>query len=97
MRFHKLLPIAEQELAEAIDFYDKESRELGDRFIVDFDTVIERLCHYPESAPRVSKWLRIARLSGFPYNIIYRINPDHILVTAVAHQSRRPRYWRGRI
>ena len=97
MRFHRLLPVAEQELLESVDFYDQESKELGDRLIADFSTVIERLCQYPESGPRLSKRLRIARLSGFPYNIIYRIESDHILVVAVAHQSRRPGYWKGRI
>jgi len=97
MRLHKLLTIAEQELHESIEFYDQESKELGDRLIADFNTVIERLCRYPESGPRISRRLRVARLSDFPYNIIYRIDPDQILVIAVAHQSRRPGYWKGRI
>jgi toxin ParE2 len=97
MRFFKLLPIAEQELLESADFYNRESKGLGERLVVDFNTVIERLCLYPESGPRISKRLRVARLSDFPYDIVYRIHPDHLLVIAVAHQSRRPRYWKGRI
>jgi hypothetical protein len=30
---------------------------------------------------------------GFPYNIIYRVW-DYIYIDAVAHQHRRPGYWR---
>lgn len=35
-------------------------------------------------------------LRRFPYSIIYQLKPDEIRVIALAHQSRRPGYWRGR-
>ena len=35
-------------------------------------------------------------VSGFPYNIIYRVWQDYIYLVAVAHHSRRPGYWRKR-
>jgi len=39
---------------------------------------------------------RKAIVNVFPFNIIYSILPDKILVVAVAHQHRRPSYWINR-
>ncbi len=35
-------------------------------------------------------------LRRFPYSVIYRVEPEGILVVAVAHSRRRASYWRGR-
>jgi hypothetical protein len=33
----------------------------------------------------------------FPYAVLYRPDPDEIVVVAVMHQRRRPGYWLGRM
>ncbi|MHB9003921.1 MAG: type II toxin-antitoxin system RelE/ParE family toxin [Coriobacteriia bacterium] len=35
-------------------------------------------------------------LAKFPYSLIYEIDGDVVLILAVAHQRRRPHYWRER-
>lgn len=35
-------------------------------------------------------------LRKFPYSIIYSIEPDCVMILAVAHQRREPGYWRER-
>lgn len=49
-------------------------------------------------APGVSGELDAKRLllRRFPYSIVVRESDDEILVIAVAHQHRRPGYWRDR-
>jgi plasmid stabilization system protein ParE len=32
----------------------------------------------------------------FPFNLVYRVRPASILVVAVSHQRREPRYWASR-
>ena len=32
----------------------------------------------------------------FPLGVLYRIDPDEIVILAVMHLSRRPDYWHGR-
>jgi plasmid stabilization system protein ParE len=32
----------------------------------------------------------------FPYSVFYRLREDHVRILAVAHQKRRPFYWRKR-
>jgi plasmid stabilization system protein ParE len=92
-----LLRKAEFELEDAWRFYEAESPDLSDRFLNEFLSVMERLGHFPESSPRISRRLRVARLNKFRFNIIYQVKPHSILVVAIGHQSRKPGYWRGRI
>jgi hypothetical protein len=33
----------------------------------------------------------------FPYGVIYTIDPQGILIVAVAHLHRHPTYWRSRV
>lgn len=35
-------------------------------------------------------------LPRFPYSVVYEVHADHIVIVAVAHQRRRPGYWRDR-
>jgi hypothetical protein len=33
---------------------------------------------------------------SFPFSVVYRLRPEEIVILAVAHQKRKPGYWRGR-
>ena len=52
---------------------------------------------YPESGNPVSAHVRKWVLSRFPYNLLYVVEGDGILVVAVAPHKRRPNYWRKRL
>jgi len=41
--------------------------------------------------------LRKYALQRFPFSLIYSLSPDVLRVEVLAHQSRRPEYWRSRI
>jgi plasmid stabilization system protein ParE len=97
MRPFTLLVPAEQELLTSTEYYNQESPGLGDRFLEDFLSLIERLGRYPESGKRTSKRMRVAGLQSFPYSVVYRLEGNRLLVVAVTHQSRRPGYWKDRI
>jgi hypothetical protein len=32
----------------------------------------------------------------FPYRVLYTLEPDSILIVAIAHLARKPRYWEAR-
>jgi len=47
--------------------------------------------------PLAEHGTRKVALRRFPYNVFYRTAAEEtIVVVAVAHQRRRPYYWRGR-
>jgi toxin ParE1/3/4 len=97
MKPFELHPIAIEELIESARFYEERSPGFGDKFLDKFFALMERLGNYPESGSRISKRIRVAMVSDFPYSAVYRVERDRIYVVAVAHQSRRPGYWKGRI
>ncbi|MFO1364492.1 MAG: type II toxin-antitoxin system RelE/ParE family toxin [Burkholderiales bacterium] len=88
---------AERELIDGALFYAREANaELGLAFIAEFERAIGVLCNYPRLGPVWRGSTRRFPLRRFPYSIIYQLKPEEVRVIALAHQSRRPGYWRGR-
>ena len=90
-------PAAQKELTEAAAFYDRERPGLGDRFIKEFERVVALLIEHPELDARVGEGRRVAVLNRFPFRLVYALEGSGIRIIAVAHQKRRPDYWRGRV
>ena len=84
-------------MTEAALFYDENVSGLGTDFIDDVQRAVDRLRNYPTLGRVVTGDLRRILLSRFPFCIIYSIEPEGLLIVAVAHQYRRPGYWRERI
>jgi plasmid stabilization system protein ParE len=90
-------PEAERELIDGALFYaDEANAELGLVFIAQFERTLGVLCAYPRLGPVWRGATRRFPVRGFPYNVIYQVRADEVRVIALAHQQRRPGYWRGR-
>lgn len=87
---------ADRELNDAADYYDSESPGLGALFLDQVDVGYQRILESPLAAPEIDSGIRRLALAKFPFNLIYEIGGDVILILAVAHQRRRPHYWRER-
>jgi toxin ParE1/3/4 len=88
---------AERELIDGALFYAREGNaELGLAFVAEFERALGLLCDHPRLGPVWRGTTRRFLLQRFPYGIIYQVKSDEIRVIALAHQSRRPEYWRGR-
>ena len=90
-------PAADRELLEAFNHYQDLGERLGYGFLDEVEEAVRFLLEYPEGAPRIKAEVRRYSLSRFPYSIFYRLRKDHLRILAVAHQSRRPFYWIGRL
>lgn len=84
-------------MTEASLSYEVASTTLGDDFLDDVQRVIDALCESPSLGPVVGGKFRRALLRRFPFSLIYSVESDGILIVAVAHQRRRPDYWRNRL
>jgi plasmid stabilization system protein ParE len=87
---------ADRELNDAANYYDSESPGLGTLFLDQVDDGYQRILENPHAAAEVDSDIRRLVLAKFPFNLIYEIDGDVILILAVAHQRRRPHYWRER-
>ena len=91
-------PAAEQELIEAAQWYE-ERASLGSDLIDEVLAVRDMLAERFETYTPLSDMpgVRSADVRRFPYRLICHSQPDRILVLAVAHERRRPAYWRDRL
>ena len=87
---------AERELREAFLFYLELSTELGQQFDIEIRALLQRVKSHPMTFPKFSGY-RKAVMARFPYCLFFKIESERILILAVAHQRRRPRYWRTRV
>jgi plasmid stabilization system protein ParE len=89
-------PAAEQDIREAVDWYEGEEPELGARFLDELQSTLNRLRMMPLQFPSVGKGVRRALLRRFPY-AIYFVMPDEAraVVIAVLHQRRAPVFGKG--
>ncbi|HEX6084132.1 MAG TPA: type II toxin-antitoxin system RelE/ParE family toxin [Thermoanaerobaculia bacterium] len=92
----RLHPEAEQELAEAREWYAVRSEVAAQAFSLEISRAIERIIEAPRRYPLGRRGERRFVLDRFPYTILYRVREEDIFITAVAHHSRRPDYWRDR-
>ncbi|PXF56975.1 MAG: plasmid stabilization protein [Deltaproteobacteria bacterium] len=90
-------PEADNEVIEAARYYETRSAGLGFSFLIELDSSIEQVVANPEAYQLVSEDVRRKPFRRFPHSLLYVIEVDRIRVVAVAHQKRRPNYWRFRL
>ena len=93
----RFLSLANQEVADAVQWYDEKAEGLGREFLDELDRVVRLVRAYPLMATQIEEEIRRFLFTRFPYSLIYGIDQETIVVIAVAHQHREPRYWADRI
>lgn len=89
-------PEAELDSAEAYDWYERRRIGLGEAFLGAVREGLERAATSPESFPLLERDVRRCLLRTFPYAVLFRVQPDAIVVVAVFHAKRDPSAWRVR-
>ena len=99
----RLHPDAGSEIDEAAEYYFRKSKSLelaedfADEVRVCIAAALSHGLRYLQHFPGTQA--RYRRVSRFPYLVIFYERPDEVevLIVAVAHERRRPGYWRGRL
>ena len=87
---------ARREYWDAVEFYESQAVGLGADFIAEVERTEQHLLAHPHRGSPYRAGTRRMLVSRFPFWIVYSLEPDQIVVIAVAHQHRRPDYWRTR-
>ena len=83
-------------MIEAALFYETANAGLGDDFLDDVQHAINTIREHSELGAKVAFGLRRMLVRRFPFSVIYAVEPELVVVVAVAHQRRRPGFWKGR-
>lgn len=84
-------------MTEAALFYEMAHTGLGDDFLDDIRFAIDTVRERPMLGIDLGYGFRRVLVRRFPFSVIYFSESGQIVVVAVAHQSRRPEYWKGRM
>ena len=87
---------AETEFAEAAIFYESQSPGLGNDFIAEVERSVDEISRHPELGASYFEDTRRIFVRRFPFRVVYQERTERILIFAVAHQRRKPGYWRDR-
>jgi toxin ParE1/3/4 len=93
---HSFHPEAAIEFEEAAAFYESKVAGLGKSFSAEVERTVGFIQEFPDAGASVNTNLRRVLVDRFPYAIVYQRTVDSVVIIAVAHQRRRPGYWRGR-
>jgi plasmid stabilization system protein ParE len=96
MKTVRLLQPAEQEMFDAAAYYESRVSDLGNAFLDKIASAVEDIAENPQRWPVIQLDIRRRLIHRFPYALFYRVDPDEIVVLAIAHLHRRPVYWIGR-
>ncbi len=80
----------------AARFYEQRRRGLGFRFIRALEEISNQIGQLPDAGSPLGRNDRKRAVAGFPYNVVYRVEQERVLVLAIMHQRRKPGYWKWR-
>jgi plasmid stabilization system protein ParE len=89
---------ASDEFNEAVRWYESRRLGLGAEFFDAVSASISLIEANPELGTKRSADGNTRRIlvAKFPYQVVYRIRPDELVIAAIAHLKRRPGYWKNR-
>ncbi len=89
-------PEALAEYAENVRYYAEQRAEVAQAFINAVEDAVYRVMKSPARWTVLDEDVRRCLTRKFPYGVLYTIEQDYILILAVMHCSREPRYWKSR-
>jgi toxin ParE1/3/4 len=87
---------AAEELRAEVSWLDEQSSGLGGRLLDDVAMALRTIEEFPQLGAHRSHGCRRFLLVNFPFDLVYSLSDDRILVLALAHHRRRPGYWKER-
>ena len=85
------------EIEAAADWYLERSPDAEDAFLAEIENAFAVICDAPLRSPKYLYGTRRFLLHKFPFSVIYLSESGIITIVAVAHNKRKPGYWKKRI
>lgn len=92
----RFLAAARAELEDAVSWYNSASAGRGDDFLNAVLDAIETIERKPDLWPYVEPPTRKYLLRAYPFNVLYEVVDEELIIVAIAHHRRRPGYWQAR-
>jgi toxin ParE1/3/4 len=84
-------------LTDAVAFCARQfSVAVAENFLATFESKVRLIAEFPGVGTPTSKGRRLFPIGRYPYSILYRADDGVVQISAIAHHSRQPGYWRKR-
>ena len=93
MQVVRFRPEVADDLRDATAWYEAKRSGLGDEFLREYWSAVERITNQPFAYAVSELGLRACRLARFPYVVHYRCAEDEVLVVAVMFGGRDTPAW----
>jgi plasmid stabilization system protein ParE len=93
----RFLTVADQEVADAVAWYDQQGNDVSRGFLDDLDRAVRLAKTYPLLPTQIEPEIHRLLFVRYPYSLIYGMEEETLVIIAVAHQQRAPRYWANRL
>lgn len=93
----RFIAAARLEFLSEVIYYSETQAGLGGRFTAAVEEAAARSLAFPLAGSPYRSNTRRVLVKDFPFSLIYRPEPEGIVIFAVAHQARRPYYWQSRV
>lgn len=87
-----LQPEALDDIEIGFEWYEEQRKGLGDSFLREINTCLNKLSNHPLQYSYANKWARKIKVNKFPFLIIFEPTSDKVYVYSVLHTSRNPNY-----
>jgi toxin ParE1/3/4 len=81
---------ASQDLADAVEWYARQSVYNAQRFVAEYERIEALVAESPERWAMIAPGVRRLVFRRFPYSLIYSVQSDHVIIIAVKHHARKP-------
>ena len=90
-------PAVIAEARAAVDWYHERSVSAARVFVLEIDRAISRIAERPQIWPHYAHGTQRYLLHRFPFFVVYRQTSLRIEIVAIAHDKRKPGYWKERL
>ena len=89
-------PLARKEFEISANWYKERSIKVEKRFVESVFETIDFIANNPKVVQKIQREKRAARVTGFPFSILYIVDSDSVFIISVFHHSRNPKIWKNR-
>ena len=86
-----LSDLAERDVEASSNWYEAQVPGLGGRFQKEIDRTLNLVANFPNGAPRIRGRIRFCPLTDFPFQVLFAVYNDRIIVHRVFHTRQHPR------
>lgn len=89
-------PEVENDLRDALDYYNLQREGLGDEFLLAVEATINYIQRQPLHFQKLNRNTRKANIHRFPFAVYYIFFQDKVLISSIIHSKRSPSVWKKR-